>query len=172
MLEKASVSLLLDSYDAVFSDFDPRPYTERAISDDFLQQAKKAVRETKPGCLELCFLIPKHLKNSQEEVIIKERLHHHFKKYESLIKGESRKIVRNGIILSLTGMILMFSVSMVSLYSVQGVLRELLRVLMEPAGWFIVWYGLDEIFYLSRLQKPDIDFYSKMTHAELQFDVY
>ena len=36
-----SISLWIDSYDDIFSDFDPRPFSARNISDDFLYEVKK-----------------------------------------------------------------------------------------------------------------------------------
>ena len=35
LLELAEISILLDSYDDIFSDFDPSPYSERTLSDDY-----------------------------------------------------------------------------------------------------------------------------------------
>ena len=37
------------TYDAMFSVFDPRPYAQRALSDDFLNEAKRAVRDRESG---------------------------------------------------------------------------------------------------------------------------
>lgn len=45
IIDKAEISLVLDTYDDIFSDFDPRPYGERALSSDFLDEAKKAARD-------------------------------------------------------------------------------------------------------------------------------
>ena len=100
LLDKAHISLILDGYDALFSDFDPRPYPERAISDDFLVEAKRAIREAEPGTLEMRFLIPKHLKNAHEEEIIRDRLHHYFHKQSLQITKETRGLVRNGAFFS------------------------------------------------------------------------
>lgn len=172
LLEKASVSLLLDSYDAIFSDFDPRPYGERTISDDFLIEAKKAVRETTEGSLELHFLIPKHLHNPHEDQVIRERLHRHFKKHAVLWEAKIKRLTRHGILLVIGGMILMFLASLVTHFSSDHFGFDLLQVIFEPAGWFTVWFGLDQIFYLTREQHPELEFYLKMTHAEIHFDTY
>ena len=42
---KIVVSLWLDNYDNIFSDFDPRSYAHRELSDDFLIEAKKVTHE-------------------------------------------------------------------------------------------------------------------------------
>lgn len=41
--ENYSISLWIDSYDDIFSDFDPRHFSLRNISDDFLYEVKKGV---------------------------------------------------------------------------------------------------------------------------------
>ena len=38
--EKAEVGLRLEKYDDIFSDFDVRPYSARALSVDFLEEIK------------------------------------------------------------------------------------------------------------------------------------
>ena len=68
LLAQGSISLLLDSYDDIFSDFDPRPFTHRAVSDDFLIEAKRAALD-KDGTLELRFLIPRQHRKSDTETI-------------------------------------------------------------------------------------------------------
>lgn len=172
LLEKASISLLLDNYDGIFSDFDPRPYSERAISDDFLLEAKKATREVTSGLVQLRFLVPKSIKNTQHEAIIKERLHHHFKKNEMALAHEVKNLVKKGITLSIGGFFLMFFVSIVSHYFTINLWTDFLRILFEPAGWFSVWYGLDQIFYFSKEKKPELEFYKKMMHADIHFEGY
>jgi hypothetical protein len=172
LLEKAHISLILDSYDALFSDFDPRPYNERALSDDFLVEAKRAIREAKPGILEMRFLIPKHLNNAHEEELIKERLHHYFQQQTHRIAREARGIVRKGLLLALLGFLFMFASTYLSHEVRSMLLLDFLRVMMEPAGWFLVWYGFDQIFYNAKSLKPELDFNHKMSHAEIHFDTY
>lgn len=172
LLDKAHISLILDGYDALFSDFDPRPYPERAISDDFLLEAKRAIREAEPGTLEMRFLIPKHLKNAHEEEIIRERLHHYFHKQSLQISKETRGLVRNGALLALLGFVLMFLSSYISHQPAQTLFLEFVRVVMEPAGWFLVWYGCDQIFYDARSKKPELEFSRKMSRSEIHFDSY
>lgn len=40
-LLNAEISILLRSYNDIFSDFDPSTYIDRTLSDDFINQAKK-----------------------------------------------------------------------------------------------------------------------------------
>ena len=73
LLQLSEISLIIDTYDDIFSDFDPRPYSQRALSDDFLLEARKASKDKVSGTFELNFLIPSHLKNKVHVVMIKKR---------------------------------------------------------------------------------------------------
>lgn len=173
LLEKVSVSMLLDSYDAIFSDFDPRPFQERAISDDFMLEARKVLRENEGGTHELHFLIPKLLRNEHSEEVIKERLHKHFKNTLSRLERETRFLIGKGIFLIVLGVTFMFLVSVTPRSLEQkNYFIDFLAVVFEPAGWFMAWYGFDQIFYYSKLKGRKLDFYRKMVKAELRFDTY
>ena len=41
LLKLAEISILLDSYDSIFYDFDLSPYSERTLSDDWLLEVIK-----------------------------------------------------------------------------------------------------------------------------------
>ena len=62
LLGLSNISLSLNSYDDIFSGFDPRPYSQRALSDDFLAESKRASRDKELDGVELIFLI--HLPNN------------------------------------------------------------------------------------------------------------
>ena len=81
LLAKSEISLILDTYDDIFSDFDPRPYEERALSDDFLLEAKKASRDKATGTIELIFMMPAGKRDTHKESLIKRRLRDHFRKH-------------------------------------------------------------------------------------------
>ena len=46
---------------------------------------------------------------------------------------------------------------------------HLLLVLFEPAGWFMLWVGLDHLVYASKDKKKELAFYSKMIKSEINF---
>lgn len=171
LLAKAEISLLLDSYDDIFSDFDPRPFVNRSLSDDFLLEAKRAALD-KQGALELSFMIPKNARNFEHEILIKKRLREHFKKHAILINEEVKEIKRKGIFMGLAGVFMIMIAAFVLSIEIQNWLTHFLVVLLEPAGWFTAWTGLDEIYYTTRERKPDLEFYKKMTQAEIKFHPY
>ena len=50
--------------------------------------------------------------------------------------------------------------------------RTVLHVFLEPAGWFAVWFGLDQLFYGTRELAREHAFYRKMAHADVVFTTY
>ena len=173
LLTKSSIALWIDNYDDIFSDFDHRPYSQRALSDDFLFEAKKASRDKLTG-IEIKFLMPRRERNVQHEYLIRKRLRAHFRKHRELLEKEIKVVQKKGIFMTL------FGVSMILLaaylYSIIGsqfnLFIHFLIFLFEPAGWFTAWTGLDQIFYTSKEKKPDLEFYDKMTHADIVFLSY
>ncbi len=64
-IREANISLIIDDYEDIFSDFDPRDYIERAISDDFIQECKRSARDKLKG-IELRILVPKDKRNFKD----------------------------------------------------------------------------------------------------------
>ena len=77
---EGNISLILDSYDDIFSDFDPRSYSEKALSDDFLEECKKAAKD-KEERPELRLLVQKNKRDYKDEIRIKKRLREHFQRH-------------------------------------------------------------------------------------------
>ncbi len=172
MPEVKKISMLLDDYDDIFSDFDPRPYSERALSDDFLSESQKMFREKKTGRFELRLLIPKAIRNEKDESLIKRRLKSFFKLKEQDERMKIQKAIRTGIILSIIGFMLMLIAAFLYSFESERIISKFLVVLFEPAGWFSVWYGLDKIFYTASEKKKSHSFFKRISEADIIFGEY
>src|SRR3989344_4468624 len=80
-LKKANISLILESYQDIFSDFDPRPFAEKSLSDDFLLECRRAAREKDDKSMEIILSLPRTKRNLNDEFKIKRRLKEHFHKH-------------------------------------------------------------------------------------------
>lgn len=174
LLKISEISLWLDSYDDIFSDFDPRPYAERALSDDFLAEAKKASRDKASGTIELQFLVPKDKRNEHQERVIKKRLRDHFRRHFQLLQKEKKDTRKKGTMFVVIGMLLMLVATFIAFnrYNELTIFMAFLVVLLEPAGWFLFWQGLDLVIFKSKEISPEIEFYEKMTKCEISFLTY
>ena len=172
LLAKSEISLILDTYDDIFSDFDPRPYSQRALSDDFLREARKASYEIKPGVIELRFLIPTPLRKTDLESVIRRRLREHFRKHYTIFEKEARETRNRGILLAILGFALILAATYVAPLEDSSFIFRLLFVILEPSGWFCLWFGFDNIFTFTKSRNTDLDFYKKMSRAEIIFAPY
>lgn len=172
LLELSEVSILLDTYDDIFSDFDPRPYSQRSLSDDFLREAGKASKDKNPDKLELRLLLPNLQRDQKNEVIIKKRLHDHFTKHAHLLQMEISDIRKKSIVLAFFGISMMFAATYIGAMEPGSFATHFLFVVLEPAGWFTTWFALDRVFYATEKKKPDFNFYKKMSKCEITFSSY
>ncbi len=167
----SEIPLWLDDYTDLFSDFDPRPYSHRALSQDFLEELKRASRD-KPKRVKLGLLVPRAKRNLKEEFTIKKRLREHFMKHFLISKKEHNKIVKEGAIFLVLGLIFMIITGIFLIKNMPTRLTTFLSVFLEPGGWFLFWEGLYLIIFESRKKHPDLKFYKKMSRLKTEFRSY
>ena len=172
LVKLAEVSILLNTYNDIFSAFDPSEYSERTLSDDFIIQVKNFSKSKDGNKMSLKLLLPALARNEQEEKIIIKRLHSHFKDAYQQVASVVKKTKRKGILLTAIGIVLMITASYLSFMQPEKYHVHFLIVLFEPAGWFLLWAGLDHLVYQSKSSKKDFDFYSKMAKSEINFFTY
>ena len=161
-----NISLVLNSYNDIFSSFDPRVYSEKALSDDFLIECEKAAVD-KEEDFELRLLIPRHKRNINDEIKIKKRLKSHFQKHFDKESKKVKAIRREGLIWFFVGAIVMVAATF--LYNQEGFWFNLLFIMAEPASWFMFWEGLYKVFIEYKANLDDYEFYKKMNKAQIYF---
>jgi hypothetical protein len=62
--------------------------------------------------------------------------------------------------------------SYISLIKSEDFFMHTLLVLTEPAGWFILWIGLETFFNSSAKLKSEIAFYNKLMKTKINFVEY
>lgn len=170
--EQARVKLWLDSYDDLFSDFDPRPYSKRTLSDDFISQAKKVTREESGKEFTLQLLLPEAVRNERDEEMIAQRLPLYFQRNYDLLAGEQRKTRWKAIKLIVFGIVLMVIGGYISYQGSENFTVHLLLIIFEPAGWFLFWSGLDILLELSGKINKDLHFFFDMARTKIIFGSY
>ena len=168
------IDFKLNNYNHIYSSFDPRHYSERALSSNFLAEAKRASRDKDFGKLKLELFIPKKKRNRHTESVIQARLKEHFNKHYARIKKEKSEIIKNGFIFILIGIFTMlvttwilFSKGPESLF-----INNFFIILLEPAGWFLFWEGLNLLLFEADKNDLDLFFYKKMTKCNIDFLSY
>ncbi|CAD5265331.1 MULTISPECIES: hypothetical protein [unclassified Imperialibacter] len=166
------VTLWIDAYSEIFSDFDPRPFVERAVSDDFVSQLKKVAKDSKGRISILRLLAPSTVRNEEDEKVIRKRLESYFSsQYQQLVE-ESQSVKAKGVYFVLAGLSLMVVASYISFLNLPHFYINLLRVLFEPAGWFLFWMGLEILFSFAKNRKNEINFFSRLAIVHIEFGSY
>jgi hypothetical protein len=163
------ISIWIDEYDDIFSDFDSRPYSDRVLSDDFIGELNKVSKESEIIISELKLLIPDRLRNKETEAVIIKRLHAFFRRGFHQISNLRRQTVVRNVLLLCLGILLMASASYVSRFRTDNPLLNILFVILEPGGWFMVWNSLDQMFNELRRKKGEFIFYSAMVKSKISF---
>lgn len=173
--ETDEISLRLEQYDDIFSDFDIRPYFSRALSVDFLEEIKRAALDKDDGGVEVVLHMPKKLRDKKNESIIAERLVTHFRKHYHIALEQKKKIKRVGFLMIVFGVICMFLATFIMYKNpARNLLYSFLVIFLEPAAWFLWWEGADQIIFTAKKLDPQLDFYRKMSHVNghISFESY
>jgi len=171
ILKQSNISLILDSYDDIFSSFDARPYSEKALSVDFLAECKNAVRDKGEFEIEMRLLMPKDKRNLKDESTIKKRLKSHFGKHFLEKEREIVKVKKEGFIWVLIGAMILLGIILVSFKFAEELFASFI-VLLEVPSWFLMWEGMAKIFIDTRKMEPDFIFYKKMANMMINFFEY
>jgi hypothetical protein len=171
--ETSQISSKLDSYDDIFSDFDIRDYARRSLSSDFLDELRRAAQDKRENGTEILIHIPKRKRKENQEAVIAARLQSHFNKHYVILKDDKKNIVKKGVIMVLLGILAMIGVATI-LYEmkVETAFSSLLIAFLDPAAWFLLWEGMDQIIFNSKEANKDLSFYKKMSHKESKISFY
>ena len=165
----AELNLWLDSYDDIYSDFDSRHYLKRRISDDFLYELRTEMKYKAHHAGEMVLLLPTECRDDPSEKIIADSLSEFFSSQFHFQQDKCRKKRNNGILLLAAGVIIMLLNSWVSYNSGESFLTTAIKVLLEPAGWFLLWAALDFLFYDFAELKKERNFYKELSEMHIHF---
>ena len=171
-LNEPEISIWIDKYDDVFSDFDSRPFADRALSDDFLRELRKMASGKTSGAIELKFNLLDDQRNSESEAIIINNLNTHFRHIADALKSEQRQTLHKGYTLLGLGFGLMIFLVYLTTISAKGAYLNGIYLMLEPVGWFMTWTGLDHVFQNSRKANSALDFNSRMAYAQITFSSF
>jgi hypothetical protein len=140
------ITIQLDNYDDIFSDFDPRPFQLRELSDDFIKEMRKRYLEDKRGRFEVRFTMPSSERDLKEEALIKKRLREHFAfmaAHEDETVGSIR--TRGYIYIVVGAIVLVANVFALFVLNETSVFYQILSVLLVPAGWYGMFEGMGKV---------------------------
>jgi len=169
MLDDAGINIWLDKYVDVFSDFDTRPLQKRKLSNDFITEICKMVRENPTEKVELNFNILDDQKDEEVERVIVSHLHSHFTASQKAEREVIKRSSRKGYMLTSLGFLIILVLAYVASIAKGVFFFNSLPVLIEPLAWFVTWTGLDHIFKHYANDGDHVDVNAKMLVAKITF---
>jgi hypothetical protein len=163
------LSIWIDAYSDIFSDFDPRLLSERNISDDFLYEIKRVCSENDFSISLFKLLVPAALRDEAKEAVITRRLHEFFRKKDLLIKSQLKGVKRSGLLIAFSGILLLIGAGYISYLKLSNFFMHVLIIVTEPAGWYLIWTGIESVRDSSKSKKSDFAFFSKMAKSKIVF---
>lgn len=172
-LQQGNISLILEGYVDIFSSFDPRPYDQRALSDDFLDECEKILHDKKFPIVEIRLLVPDAKRSLADEEVIEKRLHLHFLEQARQVRSERKKEMIYGILFIVGGLLLGIIITLImQKWLLPSFGMTLLTLMGEPASWFCIWTGSDMLLRLFRTTHLQYIMMQKLHHAKIHFYGY
>ena len=166
-----SISIALDTYDDIFSDFDPRDISERDLSEDLIVELQRRHRENPRGKYQVIFHAPVSLADKSIEKKAIQRIKRNFNlKYLQQIKFVNRLRLRGSIFL-LSGTASLAILTLIT-YSqrLDPLFVDLLGIVLMPLGWFGIWEGFSKIIDAPLPLQREADVFKKFSRASYKFE--
>ncbi len=167
--EQLNISIIIDTYDDIFSDFDPRPYHERALSEDFVAEVRRRHVPHKKGGLEVRFLVPDQVRDSKSEATIKKRLKYYFKDEEKELDKHISKRRKTGYLYILFGASVLLAITFVSFNFSDSFPARVIELLLAPAGWFGMWEGIGKVVEREENFESQRELYKQLSESVYSF---
>ncbi|MFH1063102.1 MAG: hypothetical protein V1747_09515 [Candidatus Omnitrophota bacterium] len=164
------IDIIIDTWDDVFSDFDPRSLSERTLSEDFIIELRQRSRETNKGDFIVTICAPESLRDKKTEQTVAKRLKRHFL-HRSLVSRKTNAHIRlRGIVFVLCGICFLTFLTLAAYYKLFSDLTiNILSIVVMPLGWFGIWEGFSKIVDISPAYIQEEKFYTKLGMAQYRF---
>ena len=164
------IAIVIDTWDDIFSDFDPRPLNERTISGDFMDELKKRYLETPRGNMQIIVYAPVGLKDEKSEQMVVRRLKSHFKYMMVEVKREIAQARIRGIVFLCVGFAALAFITLATyLKFMHEIVFSVVQIPLLPLGWFGMWEGFSKLVDAMPRQAAQEDLYDKLSKARYDF---
>lgn len=166
-----SISIAIDTYDDIFSDFDPRDVVDRDLSEDFINELARRHRQGRKGKFDVVLVAPKSVENVAVEKKITARLNRYFhQKYLRYKKSIDELRIRGAIYIAF-GMLLLAALTLIAYFGKMDRLAiELMGIIFMPLGWFGIWEGFSKIVDIPFRLGSDALVYKGLSKAAYKFE--
>lgn len=163
------LSIWLDYYDDIYSDFDSRHYLKRRISEDFLHELRMAKKYKRERVTDLLLFLPQEKREGNSEKMIINSLKDFFTDQFRSTSDKFRIKRNSGVIALIAGLLVMMINSYISFIAAHSLPLSFVRIILEPGGWFLLWLSFDFLFYDLREIRKDRDVFREFSEINIHF---
>jgi hypothetical protein len=166
-----AISIAIDTYDDIFSDFDPRDLTQRDLSEDFIIELTRRHRQDIKGKYDVVLVAPKSIEDPVAEKKIISRLNRYFNLKHARYVKAIKHIRMRGLIYIASGMALLIAFALLTYYKkLDPLTREVVGIMFVPLGWFGIWEGFSKVVDIPFRLESDTQVYKKLSRATYKFE--
>ena len=166
-----AISIAIDTYDDIFSDFDPRDLTQRDLSEDFIIELTRRHRHDITGKYDVVLVAPRSIEDPVAEKKIISRLNRYFNQKHLRYMKAINQIRMRGLIYIVSGMAVLVALTLLTYYRVLDALtREIAGITFMPLGWFGIWEGFSKVVDIPFKLESDTRVYRKLSKAAYKFE--
>lgn len=163
------LKLWLDSYDDIYSDFDSRHYLKRRISEDFMHELDTSLKTKSEAVTDLFLLLPQNVRDAETEKVITISLKTFLINQYQQINDNYNKKIHSGLMWLALGIAIMTGNTYIGFKGSHSFPLVAIKVLLEPAGWFMIWMSLDFLFYALKALKKERRYYKGLSKVNIHF---
>jgi len=166
-----AISIAIDTYDDIFSDFDPRDISQRDLSEDFIIELTRRHRQDIKGKYDVVLVAPRSIEDPAAEKKIISRLNRYFHQKHRRYARSIKELRVRGSIYIVLGMALLSMLALLTYYKKLDTLTlEIMGIVFMPLGWFGIWEGFSKIIDLPFRLESNTQAYKKLSKAAYKFE--
>jgi hypothetical protein len=166
-----SISIAIDTYEDIFSDFDPRDIAQRDLSEDFIIELMRRHRQNPQGRYDVVLVGPKSIEDGLLAKKIIARLNRYFHQKHVRYLKAIKEIRLRGLSYVLFGMAVLFVLTYFAFFEkLSGLALQIVGIIFTPLGWFGVWEGFSKIVDIPFDLRSDTQAYEKLSKASYKFE--
>jgi hypothetical protein len=151
---EANMTLIIDSYDTIFNQYDEREYETRAFSSDFVSECERRMHPSANlKASDIRIAVPRDKYNPILEQLIQKRMLTEYNAQLAEYKFESIKMQALGIFFAMVGVLMIGSYGYLeeTFSTIVGPWFGIVLECLDPIAWYAIWVGIDIVLF----QRPD-----------------
>ncbi len=164
------VEVAVDSYEAIFNEWDPSPYKRRDIAPDLREYLNDCAHDIPLRFpLKLVLSIPAHLVDTDKESHVREGLRNYFAFVTKTIVRRLGRLRREAIVFLAMAATLLICFNLAGGLREKGLIFQLLLDGVQIGTWVFAWEAISAFMFGQRRIKRELVRWRRYLEADIEF---